>query len=213
MIKSVVEINQMCSGQVGGHHYVDLGLPSGLKWAVCNIGASEPWEFGDYFAWGEVTPKEDYSESLYKWGTIFNLTKYCTKRKYGMVDNKAVLESEDDAACFNWGNGWRMPTISEMTELKESCEWEKVENFMGKGVVGMVGRSKYNGNFIFFPFAGDRADIRLLDKDCCGDYYTSQIVSSFPYECYALYLGNYVRFEGGFSRYVGRSVRAGAILP
>lgn len=213
MIKSVVEINQMCSGQIGGHDYVDLGLPSRIMWATCNIGALKPYELGDYFAWGEVTPKDDYSDKLYKWGTIFNLTKYCTKGKDGIVDNKAVLESEDDAACFNWGNGWRMPTISEMTELKESCEWEKVENFMGKGVVGMVGRSKYNGNFIFFPFAGDRADIRLLNKDCCGDYYTSQVVSSFPYESYALYLRNYVGVEGGYSRYVGRSVRAVAILP
>lgn len=203
----------MCSGQIGGHDYVDLGLPSRIMWATCNIGALKPYELGDYFAWGEVTPKDDYSDKLYKWGTIFNLTKYCTKGKDGIVDNKAVLESEDDAACFNWGNGWRMPTISEMTELKESCEWEKVENFMGKGVVGMVGRSKYNGNFIFFPFAGDRADIRLLNKDCCGDYYTSQVVSSFPYESYALYLRNYVGVEGGYSRYVGRSVRAVAILP
>ncbi len=203
----------MCSGQIGGHDYVDLGLPSRIMWATCNIGATKPYEFGDYFAWGEVTPKDDYSDKLYKWGTLYNLTKYCTKGKDGIVDNKAVLESEDDAACFNWGNGWRMPTISEMTELKESCEWEKVENFMGKGVVGMVGRSKYNGNFIFFPFAGDRADIRLLNKDCCGDYYTSQVVSSFPYESYALYLRNYVGVEGGYSRYVGRSVRAVAVLP
>lgn len=205
--------NLMSGGQIGGHDYVDLGLPSRIMWATCNIGATKPYEFGDYFAWGEVTPKDDYSDKLYKWGTLYNLTKYCTKGKDGIVDNKAVLESEDDAACFNWGNGWRMPTISEMTELKESCEWEKVENFMGKGVVGMVGRSKYNGNFIFFPFAGDRADIRLLNKDCCGDYYTSQVVSSFPYESYALYLRNYVGVEGGYSRYVGRSVRAVAVLP
>lgn len=213
MIKSVVEINQMCSGQIGGHDYVDLGLPSRIMWATCNIGATKPYEFGDYFAWGEVTPKDDYSDKLYKWGTLYNLTKYCTKGKDGIVDNKAVLESEDDAACFNWGNGWRMPTISEMTELKESCEWEKVENFMGKGVSGMIGRSMYNGNSIFFPFAGYQADIRLLDKDCCGEYYTSQIVSSFPYECWALYLRNYVGVEGGYSRYVGQSVRAVAVLP
>ena len=205
--------NLMSGGQIGGRDYVDLGLPSRIMWATCNIGATKPYEFGDYFAWGEVTPKDDYSDKLYKWGTLYNLTKYCTKGKDGIVDNKAVLESEDDAACFNWGNGWRMPTISEMTELKESCEWEKVENFMGKGVVGMVGRSKYNGNFIFFPFAGDRADIRLLNKDCCGDYYTSQVVSSFPYESYALYLRNYVGVEGGYLRYVGRSVRAVAVLP
>ncbi|MDO4525881.1 MAG: hypothetical protein Q4B61_11210 [Bacteroidales bacterium] len=214
MIKSVVEINQMCSGQIGGHDYVDLGLPSGIMWATCNIGASKPYELGDYFAWGEVTPKDDYSDKSYKWGTMHNLTKYCTNRGYGIVDNKAVLESEDDAACFNWGNGWRMPTISEMTELKESCEWEKVENFMGKGVVGKVGRSNYNGNFIFFPFAGVRADIRLLDKDCYGDYYTSRVVDDFPFECYGLcFLRNIIAVEGGLSRYVGRSVRAVAILP
>ncbi|MBE6326012.1 MAG: hypothetical protein E7077_02935 [Bacteroidales bacterium] len=208
---------QISDGQIGGHDYVDLGLSSGIMWATCNIGALKPYELGDYFAWGEVTPKEDYSESLYKWGTMFNLTKYCTNptslKTYGKIDNKKMLEIEDDAAAVNWGNGWRMPTISEMTELKESCEWEKVENFMGKGVVGMVGRSMYNGNSIFFPFAGYRADIRLLEKDCCGEYYTSHIVSSYPYECWALYLRNYVGVEGGYSRYVGQSVRAVAILP
>ena len=198
----------MCSGQVGGHHYVDLGLPSGLKWAVCNIGASEPWEFGDYFAWGEVSPKEDYSNETYKWGTIFNLTKYCTKGKYGIVDNKAVLESEDDAACFNWGNGWRMPTISEMTELEEGCEWEKVENFMGKGVVGMVGRSKYNGNSIFFPDAGRRDGFKTIFNGR-GKYVSSSISQSHPFDCYILAPCLYGPFvEGGTSRFVGCSVRA-----
>jgi len=200
-------------GQIGGHDYVDLGLPSRIMWATCNIGATKPYEFGDYFAWGEVTPKIDYSEALYKWGTMFNLTKYCTKGKYGMVDDKTDLDLEDDAARYNWGNGWRMPTISEMTELKESCEWGEVENFMGKGVLGMIGRSKYNGKSIFFPYAGTQADVRFFGKNRYGYYHSSHIVYSFPYECFVFNFMNYVDVIGGRDRYVGSSVRAVAILP
>ena len=78
------------SGEICGYAYVDLGLKSGLKWATCNVGASKPTEFGDYFAWGETCPKNDYSWKTYKWclDDHKTQTKYCTLRKYGDVDNK-----------------------------------------------------------------------------------------------------------------------------
>lgn len=211
-MKSVVEINQMCSGQVGGHHYVDLGLPSGLKWAVCNIGASEPWEFGDYFAWGEVSPKEDYSNETYKWGMWDNLTKYCTNptslKTYGMIDNKKMLEIEDDAAAVNWGNGWHTPSVNDMLELGESCEWEKdIKDFEGSGIGGFVGHSKYNGNSIFFPDAGRRVGFETLFSGN-PKYFASEINYSDPSDCFIFVPNSFWSIEGRNARYVGYNVRA-----
>ncbi|MDD6782411.1 MAG: hypothetical protein PUD89_05750, partial [Bacteroidales bacterium] len=102
-----------------GHEYVDLGLPSGLKWATCNVGATAPEAYGDYYAWGETTTKSTYEWSTYKWcdGSYDTQTKYCTSSSYGTVDNKTVLDLADDAARANWGGAWRMPTDEEWTEL------------------------------------------------------------------------------------------------
>ena len=111
--------------------YVDLGLKSGLKWATCNVGASYPFDYGDYFAWGETTPKKIYSWDTYKWCKNNHKiqTKYCTSREYGIVDERLILEKEDDAATANWGREWRMPTIAELKELHKGCNWEFIENF------------------------------------------------------------------------------------
>ncbi|MCQ2319676.1 MAG: hypothetical protein MJZ90_12290 [Bacteroidales bacterium] len=101
------------------HEYVDLGLPSGLLWATCNVGADSPEDYGDYFAWGETETKSDYDWDTYKWcnGSYNTLTKYNTKSSYGTVDNKTTLELSDDAARANWGGSWRMPTEAEFQEL------------------------------------------------------------------------------------------------
>ncbi len=111
--------------ETNGYEYVDLGLPSGLLWATCNVGATKPEEYGDYFAWGETEPKEDYSEVTYRWcnGSSTQLTKYCYDRLYGFVDNKRTLEPIDDAATANWGGVWRMPTQAEQVELGTECTW------------------------------------------------------------------------------------------
>ena len=87
-----------------GHEYVDLGLPSGLLWATCNVGATKPEEYGDYFAWGETEPKSTYNWSTYKYcnGSSTSLTNYCTNSSYGTVDNKTILEAADDAAHTNY---------------------------------------------------------------------------------------------------------------
>ena len=106
------------------HEYVDLGLPSGLKWATCNVGADSPEKYGDYFAWGETKAKSCYDWSTYKWcnGSNSTLTKYNTNSEYGTdPDNKTVLEPEDDAAYVNLGGGWRMPTQGDWQELKDKC--------------------------------------------------------------------------------------------
>ena len=96
---------------------VDLGLS--VKWATCD--ASKPEEYGDYFAWGETTPKSINNWSTYKWcnGDEYSLTKYCYNKDQGIVDNKTILDLSDDAARVQWGGSLRMPTDSEMTELKK----------------------------------------------------------------------------------------------
>ena len=113
----------VCKG--GGYEYVDLGLPSGLKWAKCNIGAEKETDYGDYFQWGETTPDTDYSWATYKYrnGSSDTLTKYCTDSDYGTVDNKTTLEPEDDAASQIMGGKWRMPTASEYQTLYNETLW------------------------------------------------------------------------------------------
>ena len=114
--------NEFCPD--GNHpHMIDLGLPSGTKWACCNIGANSPSECGDYFAWGETTPKTYFTETNYKWynsGDDHNITKYCSNSDYGVVDNIIGLELEDDAAYVNWGPQWRMPGTAKINELLEN---------------------------------------------------------------------------------------------
>lgn len=130
--------------QTGNHEYVDLGLS--VKWATCNVGATKPEEYGDYFAWGETQPKDYNDWSTYKWciGSYNTLTKYNTSSSYGTVDNKTVLAKTDDAATVNWGGSWRMPTDTEWTELRENCTWTWT-------TYGYRVTSKKNGNSIFLP--------------------------------------------------------------
>lgn len=115
------------SGEIDNHSYVDLGLPSGIKWATCNIGANNPRESGEQFAWGETKTKTYYDWDNYKWGEgelNSKLTKYNTSARYGEMDYRTVLEPADDAATANWGRHWRMPTKEEFQELIDGCNWE-----------------------------------------------------------------------------------------
>ena len=117
--------------------YVDLGLPSGLKWATYNLGANSPEQPGDYYAWGETAPKEDYGTDTYKYlkgvtleggSREHRLTKYCTDAEQGLngfTDGKKQLEPTDDAATVRLGAPWRMPTEAEAEELLAGCTWTK----------------------------------------------------------------------------------------
>ena len=149
-----LNMKELSTGKLYGmHEAVDLGLS--VKWATCNIGARAPQESGDFFAWGESDTKDYFDWINYKYGEcsydIKDLKKYCTNSAYGAVDNLTVLCDSDDAARMVWGNGWRMPTYDEISELKENCTFEK-KSLNGINGVAVTGP---NNKTIFIPFAGD----------------------------------------------------------
>ena len=179
----------------GNHEYVDLGLS--VKWATCNVGASKPEEYGDYFAWGETQPKTTYDWSTYKWcnGSYNNLTKYCNQSSYGTVDNKTQLELSDDAARANWGGNWRMPTDAEITELCEQCTWTWTTQ---NGVYGYKVTSKksgYTNKSIFLPAAGERDGSSLKYAGNSGTYWSSSLPTSGSYNALGVDFNS--SYEGG----------------
>ena len=148
---------------------IDLGLS--VKWANMNVGATSETDYGDYFAWGETEPKDDYSRSTYKWGGD-NLTKYNSS------DGKAFLDLSDDAAHVNWGGNWRMPTREELDELLTlTKEW--VTNYEGTGVAGYKFTAT-NGNSIFLPAAGRRIGTGLDNDGNYGYYRSSKLYTDAP---------------------------------
>ena len=199
------EIN--CNQTTDCMEAVDLGLS--VLWATCNVGANSPEDYGDYFAWGETTPKEQYDWTTYKYcaGSSLTMTKYCSQSSYGnngFTDSKTVLDPEDDAAVVNWGGNWRMPTDEEMTELREQCTWTwTTQNGVnGYKVVG------HNGNSIFLPAAGFMNESGFNSAASDGDYWSSSLNTSDPNHAYYVNFNssNVIRYDC-FNRYTGRSVR------
>lgn len=191
---------------INGHEYVDLGLPSGLKWATCNVGASSPEEYGGYYAWGETEEKNDYSYETYKWckGTYDTMTKYCTNSDYGTVDNRTTLTSSDDVATVKWGSKWRMPTMEEMEELNEDCIWTWTTQ---NGVNGMKVTGP-NGNSIFLPAAGYRNGTGFYDRGSRGNYWSATLFEYINNCAFDLYFDSGgSRWDYWLYRYLGRSVR------
>ncbi|MBO7652929.1 MAG: InlB B-repeat-containing protein [Bacteroidales bacterium] len=169
-------------GQLNGHEWVDLGLPSGTKWATCNVGATTPEGYGNYYAWGETESKDTYSWGNYKYsaeGASYQdakLTKYCNVAQHGnngFTDALTTLESIDDAATVNWGVGWRMPTGEEMNELLNNCTHECITQ---NSVYG-VKFTGSNGNSIFLPAAGNRYDSEFYDASFGGSFWSSSLYS------------------------------------
>ena len=184
---------------------IDLGLPSGTKWATCNVGASSPEEFGGYYAWGETEEKDNYSWSTYKWcrGSYDTQTKYCTDSSYGTVDNKTTLDPEDDVAHVKWGGTWRMPTLDEQKELLNKCTW----NWTTQNGVNGYTVTGPNGNSIFLPAAGYRSGAGADGRGSYGVCWSSSLGSNRSNSAY--YLSFYSGYHDWsyYSRCYGRSVR------
>ena len=162
-----------------GHEYIDLGLS--VKWATCNVDATSPEDYGNYFAWGETRIQRAptsywewmmYTWDLYKWCNSEDyLTKYCTDSRYGLPDNKTTLELSDDVARTKWGGRWRMPTDIELKELCEKCRWEKatLNGVEGYKIIGD------NGNYIFMPARGHYYPSSSSSGDYEGYYWSSSL--------------------------------------
>lgn len=146
--------------------YVDLGLPSGNLWAKCNLGASAPEAYGDYYAWGEVEPKQEYTYPNHKWykegAPSLGFTKYNNE------DGKLTLEDEDDAVIQKLGNGWRTPTLADFRELTNQ-KYTTIEKTTLNGVAGYQITSKKNKKSIFIPCAGfknsEKPQTRFISDD------------------------------------------------
>ena len=166
---------------------VDLGLPSGLKWATCNVGASVPEEYGNYYAWGEINTKDDYSEG--------------TSLTYGIELGDISGNPQYDAARANWGGDWRMPTSAEFTELMNNCTWTWTTQ---NGVNGYQVTGS-NGNSIFLPAAGYRSGASLSGDGSDGSYWSSTLGGTGNVCSLGFYGGRH--YTGFDYRYYGRSVR------
>lgn len=169
----------------GGYEYVDLGLPSGLKWAKCNIGAEKETDYGDYFQWGDIVDKSnaDCSWASYKYcnGSDTTIKKYNSESYYGTVDNKTTLDPEDDAATQIMGGKWRMPTKDEIYELSINTNREWITNYNGSGVNGYKltsNKEGYQNNSIFIPAAGARSGSSFRSQGKYGYVWSSSVVNS-----------------------------------
>lgn len=185
-----------------GHEYVDLGLS--VKWATCNVGATTPEGYGDYYAWGETVTKSNYDWSTYKWckGRADALTKYCMDGVYGKVDKKNTLSATDDVAHVKWGGNWRMPTHAEQKELRKcTWTWTTKNGVNGYIVVGP------NGNSIFLPAAGYRNGEELRTAGSDGYYWNSSTDVYHSPSVYCLFFFSSSWGWGNKYRCSGRSVR------
>ncbi len=191
-------------------NWVDLGLSSGLLWADCNVGATNPEDYGDYFAWGETTTKVNYTWSTYRYctvdgnGGLATLTKYNTSTTYGTVDNLTTLDSAADAAAVNMGGGARTPTLNEWQELLDNTtnQWT-TQN----GVNGCL-LTAANGNSIFLPAAGYRDGSELSGAGSYGYYWSSSLYVDRPYYARDFRFNSDYQGVYGDNRSGGRSVRA-----
>lgn len=212
--------------EVVKYEYVDLGLPSGLKWATMNIGANTPEDYGDYFAWGETEPyyEDGHSQDIWSWNWktgktgynwesynwcqryAFCLTKYNSNPNFGTVDYKQTLELADDIAHVKWGGSWRMPTTEEQDELLSKCTWTWTcqNGVLGYKITGS------NGKSIFFPAAGYRLNDDLHGVSSDGRYWSSSLDAKYskPYCAYILsFASSTIRYESN-DRIFGLPIRA-----
>ena len=203
---------------------VNLGLKSGTKWANVNIGATNPWKSGDYFAWGETNAKDTYD-----WSTYLHKTAGQTEEgeewklinKYQIIDgargnwytnikfigdNKTTLEPEDDAATVNWGGDWVTPSRADFIELRNFCEFESTEDYKGTGVAGVIYKAK--GKEVFFPKAGFMFMDALCNEKSVGPLWANSIIDTqTALKVWAMDRQNIDEFVDGYQREMGLGVR------
>lgn len=187
--------NASSNGTENGHEWVDLGLTSGTRWATANVGASKPQDYGNYYAWGEVTTKEIYDWSTYLDDNISSELD-CGTDKDALNGVTDIAGTQYDAAKANWGGKWRMPTKTQQDELLNECYWVWTDNYNNSDVAGYIvykatssddkGVKVYSGEtpslsyslsdaHIFLPAAGFRAYGDLHDAGSVGYFLSSSL--------------------------------------
>ncbi|MBR6001236.1 MAG: hypothetical protein IK045_00035 [Bacteroidales bacterium] len=195
------------------------GTKYNLYWAECNLCkdgfVSSPEKYGDYYAWGETDPKDNYSWSTYKFGNSSSgsFSKYNTQESYGSVDNITVLEigpEGDDAASKILGGKWRMPTDEEWTALRTNCTWTWTSNYNDTGIAGRTVKSNVSGytdKSIFLPAAGYWYDTNLDNAGSGGYYWSSSLTPALPEDAKCVFFGSGGVSRYSYRRYNGHSVR------
>jgi uncharacterized protein (TIGR02145 family) len=194
------------TGTENGYEWVDLGLS--VKWATCNLGATKPEEYGNYYAWGEIATKDSYTWSNYKYanGSYDALTKYCDNSKYGQdgfTDELTTLTAADDAATQICGGNWRMPTIDEWKELFEKCTW----TWITKNSINGYEVKAANGSSIFLPAAGERDGTKLSLVGTYGNYWSSSLEANKLGAAWYVYFSSDHHSTGDSDRHWGHSIR------
>lgn len=164
-----VDVVSEPKGFESGFGYVDLGLPSGLLWATCNIGATKPEEFGDYFVWGDIVGRKNSPCQIVNDSGKDTIENY---KRTGLIDQFGKLSLSHDAAYQNWGGNWRVPTNEDFEELEMHCRYSIIEH---NGVSGNLVKGK-NGNCIFLPFCGPSHRGFVVEAHGC--YWSSSLLSS-----------------------------------
>ena len=189
--------------------YVDLGLPSGLKWAKCNVGAKKETDYGDYFMWGSAEPNttNECVWKNYKHGDGFNFSKYNTVLYDigGTIDNKATLDIDDDAAAQIMGGDWRMPTEAEIQELIDNTdsEWVTINGINGRRFTSRIDTSKY----IFIPASGDRPCSWFGGQGRICLVWSSSLDIASPNKAWDLYFSSVYVHSDNYYRRGGFAVR------
>ena len=171
-----------CAKEIGSESVpeaIDLGLS--VKWARVNLGATAPEDYGDYFSWGETSPKSSYNWSDYSFGQSKNgpFSKYVLDVELGTVDHKTVLDLEDDAAHIILGGDWRMPTKEEVEELMNNCSWSWTTRNGIPGYCVTSNKSRYSGVSIFLPANGMFGSSSVSKAGTEGHYWSaSRIVQT-----------------------------------
>ena len=190
--------------------WIDLGLPSGLKWYSVNLGSNSPEQYGDYYAWGETRPRSLYTWETYSLGdynaesNTYTIYKYNSHANYGIEDYKSTLEAADDAATFVLGSGARIPTEGDWYELLDNttAEWTTVNNVSGRKFTAT------NGNSLFLPAAGYQYGSWLSSAGTSGGYLSSSIYGGYPCRAWRMYFDSGDQGVYSGDRSCGHSVRA-----
>ena len=208
MIESYLTPPQMMLSLGGGYEYVDLGLPSGLKWAKCNVGAETETDYGDYFQWGSTTPN---TNTICNWSTCpFNNgasdynEEYFNAHKSEWLNEDLnedsgeylTLKPKFDAATQIMGGDWRMPTDAEISELLSNTNKQLIDNYNGSSVNGLKLTSKINGNSIFIPKSGYRRDSEFINQGIRYDIWGSSFRTPWPRNACTLYYFSGEYFPG-----------------